>query len=182
MSAASRTLRLFLLLGLLALAVVSFLFYRLQHPPPVPGPPEVTLLLPAGTSTASIFRELQSQGVVENARIAEIYYRVDAQRQPLQAGEYQFSRPMPIDELIDRMVRGDVVRHTVVVPEGLTAEETFDLFLTQGVASPKAFARALRATELLPGFAFAVPDLEGFLYPDTYVVTRSTTARQVVER
>lgn len=181
MSAIRRTLRLFLLLALLAVSVLVYIFYRLQHPPPVPGPAEVTLFLPAGTPTSTIFQVLETEGVVENGKMAEIYYRATRSASPLQAGEYRFHRPMPIDDLIDRMVRGDVVRHTIVVPEGLTAQETFDLFLAQGIGGPKAFARALRATELLPGIAFGVPDLEGFLFPNTYVVTRSTTARQVVE-
>lgn len=181
MSAVRRTLRLLLLLILLALAVVAYLIHRLEDPPFLPGPAEVTLFFPAGTSTATIFRMLEKEGVVENARIAEFFYRVTRSANPLQAGEYRFGRPMPASDLIDRMIRGDVVRHTVVVPEGLTAQETFDLFLAQGVGSPKSFARALKATELLPGIAFAVPDLEGFLFPDTWVVTRSTTARQIVE-
>lgn len=181
MSAIRRTLRLFLLLALLGLSILVYLFYRLQHPPRVAGPAAVTLFFPAGTPTSTIFLVLEGQGVVENGKMAEIYYRATRSASPLQAGEYRFDRPMAIDDLIDRMVRGDVVRHTVVVPEGLTAEETFSLFLAQGIGGPKAFARALRATELLPGIAFGVPDLEGFLYPNTYVVTRSTTARQVVE-
>lgn len=181
MSAVKRTLRLFLLLALLAVAVLVYVFYRLENPPRVPGPAEVTLFLPAGTSTSAIFKTLEAEGVVEKATLAEIYYRATRSASPLQAGEYRFQRPMPIGDLIDRMVRGDVVRHTVVVPEGLTAQETFDLFVAQGIAGPKAFARALRATELLPGIAFGVPDLEGFLFPNTYIVTRSTSARQVVE-
>ena len=181
MSATRRVLRLFLLLALLALSVLVYVFYRLQRPPRVPGPAEVTLFFPGGTPTSAIFKVLETERVVENATVAEIYYRMTRSASPLQAGEYQFDRPMPIDRVIDRMVRGDVVRHTVVVPEGLTALETFDLFLARGIGGPKAFARALSATESLPGIAFGVPDLEGFLFPNTYVVTRSRTARQVVE-
>ena len=142
----------------------------------------MTLFFPSGTPTAEIFRILETRGVVEKGRVAEIYYRIMRSASPLQAGEYRFRRPMPIDELIDQMARGDVVRHTVVVPEGLTADEIFQLFLNEGIGGPKSFSRALKATDLLPGITFGVPDLEGFLFPDTYIVTRSTTARQVVEK
>jgi UPF0755 protein len=180
-SAIRRSLRLLLLFMLLGLAIVGYLFYRLQHPPLLPGPTDVALVFPAGTPTAEIFHRLEAEGVVENGRVAELYYRLTRSASALQAGEYRFDRPMPVDAVIDRMVSGDVIRHSVVVPEGLTSQETFDLFLGQGIGSPKSFARALKATELLPGVAFGVPDLEGFLFPDTYVATRSTTARQVVE-
>jgi UPF0755 protein len=100
----------------------------------------------------------------------------------LQAGEYRFTRPMPIDEIINRMGSGDVVKHSVVVPEGLTAQETFELFWKRGIGGPEAFRAAMRATELLPGQTPGVSDLEGFLFPDTYVVTRSTSASQIIDR
>jgi UPF0755 protein len=140
------------------------------------------VLFAQGTPTAQIFRTLAAEKVVEDARLAEIYYRIYRGATPLQAGEYRFHRPTPIDEIIDRMARGDVVRYTVVVPEGLTSEETFELFWKQGLGGPDAFRRALSATELLPGITRGVNDLEGFLFPDTYVVTRSTSARQIVDR
>ena len=140
------------------------------------------VLFPQGTPTAQIFRRLAGEGVVEDARLAEIYYRIYRGATPLQAGEYRFHRPTPIDEIIDRMSRGDVVRYTVAVPEGLTADETFELFWKQGLGGPDAFRRALTATELLPGITRGVNDLEGFLFPETYVVTRSTSARQIVDQ
>jgi UPF0755 protein len=89
---------------------------------------------------------------------------------------------MPIDEVINMMGRGDVVRHAIVVPEGLTAEETFELFWKQGIGGPEAFKATLVRTELVPGLTNGVTDLEGFLFPDTYVVTRSTSAAQIVDR
>ena len=137
---------------------------------------------PPGTSTAAIFRRLMAEGVVRSARLAELYYRIRGSATPLQAGEYQFDRPMPIDEIIRRMGRGDVVQHSVVVPEGLTGEETFQLFLDAGIGTPEAFRTAFTNTGLLPGLAAGAPNLEGFLFPETYRMTRSNSARQVVER
>ncbi len=183
MSATRRVLRIFLLLILLGVAVAAYISYRLEHPARAPvRAPEVTILFSPGTPTSAIFQRLEREGVVENARLAKIYYRVYRSATPLQAGEYRFDRPMPIDEIINRMGRGDVVKHTVVVPEGLTAEETFELFWKQGIGGPEAFEKALRFTDLLPGITRGLSDLEGFLFPNTYVVTRATPARQIVER
>lgn len=183
MTATRRVLRIFLLLALLGVIVGVYLFYRLEHPPrPAVPAARATILFPPGTSTARIFRTLEKEGVVQDARLAEIYYRVYRSGTPLQAGEYLFDRPMPIDEIINRMARGEVVQYPIVVPEGLTAEETFELFWSKGIGGPEAFRRALADTELLPGLTRGVSDLEGFLFPETYVVTRSTSARQIVDR
>jgi UPF0755 protein len=170
-----------LLLAVLAAAVAGYLSYRLKHPRPEGTPSTVTVVFPQGTTTAQIFRKLAETGVVPDGRVAEIYYRLYRSGTGLQAGEYLFDRPMPIDDVINRMGRGEVVKYSVVVPDGLTAEETFQLFWSRGIGGPEGFERALQETELLPGLTSGVSDLEGFLFPDTYLVTRSTSARAIVD-
>ena len=162
--------------------MAAYFRYRLENPPAVSGSGDVIVEIPSGTPTSAIFRRLARAGVVEDARLAEIYYRLHRRRIPLQAGEYRFRRAMPIDEVINMMGRGDVVKHAIVVPEGLTAEETFQLFSKEGIGGPDAFRNALAKTELLPGLTHGLSDLEGFLFPDTYVVTRTTPADQIVDR
>ena len=181
MTARRRFLRLGLLLAALALAVAAYLFQLLEHPASPRNPSEVTLFFPFGTSTSEIFRRLASEGVIRSAWFAEAYYRVARSATPLQAGEYRFRRPTPLSQVIDRMNRGDVVRHAIVVPEGLTAEETFELFWSRGISRPQAFRNAFTNPQLVASIARGAPDLEGFLFPDTYEVTRSTSARRIVE-
>ena len=182
MSLAGRAVRLALLLALLALAAAGYFVYRLEHPPAAAAPPQqVTVLFEPGTPTGQIFRRLAGAGVIRDARLAELYYRVYRGKTRLQAGEYRFDRPTPIDDIINRMGRGDVVKYSIVVPDGLTAEETFQLFWSRGIGGPEGFRQALQETELLPGLTKGVSDLEGFLFPETYVVTRTTSARSVVD-
>jgi UPF0755 protein len=180
-SAGRRVLRLFLLLFALALAVVGYLYQQLEHPSAATPREEVTLFFPLGTPTTEIFRRLADERVLRFPRLAEAYYRVARSATPLQAGEYRFDRPTPLSRVIDRMSRGDVVRHVIVVPEGLTAEETFALFWSRGISRPNAFRNAFHNPQLIASIGGNAPDLEGFLFPDTYSVTRSTSARQIVE-
>ena len=181
MSAPRRLLRVVLLLGLLGVAGAFWLFRRLEHPATASNPQEVNIFVPFGSSTREIFRRLAAEGVVAPAWLAEAYYRLARSARPLQAGEYRFTRPTALSQVLDRMARGDVVKHTIVVPEGLTAEETFELFWSRGVSRPEAFRRAFQDPQLVTSLAPGAQDLEGFLFPDTYEVTRSTSARQIVE-
>jgi UPF0755 protein len=182
MSAGRRILRLGLLLVLLVLAAGFYVYTRLEHPPRPATPGEVTVFFPFGTPTSEIFRVLADRGVVTSGWLAEIAYRVTRSATPLQAGEYRFRRPTALSEVVDRMARGDVVQYAIVVPEGLTAEETFELFWSRGISRPQAFRNALKSPQLVSSIGRDAPDLEGFLFPDTYTVSRSTSARQIVER
>jgi len=181
MSAGRRLFRIGLLLALLGLAVGVYFYWWLEYPRRPPTGPAVVVDFPFGTPTAQIFQRLDREGVVRPAWLAELYYRVARSAAALQAGEYQFDRPTPLSTVLDRMERGDVLRHIVVVPEGLTAEETFELFWSRGISRPEAFRNALKNPQLVDSIAKGAPDLEGFLFPDTYVVTRSTSAHRVVE-
>jgi UPF0755 protein len=181
MSRATKFLRLGLVLLLVVLAGAAYLYYRLEFPARPATPPQITIVFAAKTPTGEIFRKLAQAGVVPDATLAEIYYRIYRFRTPLQAGEYRFEKPTPIDDVINRMGKGDVVKYSIVVPDGLTADETFQLFWSRGVGGPDGFRRSLQETELLPGLTTGVTDLEGYLFPDTYVVTRSTPARTVVD-
>lgn len=145
--------------------------------------PSVTVEFRIGTSTRDIFQQLERAGIVRDAILAEVYYRVFYRSEALRAGEYAFSGPQSLDRVISTIASGEVVRHTVVVPEGLTDEESFRLFLAQRIGTEQGFRRA--ATEsvgLLPWATPETPDLEGFLFPDTYVATRSTPTREIVTR
>jgi len=181
MSVARRVARIGLLLGLLAIAVAVYFYWELEYPSGPPRGEEVTVYFPFGTSTAEIFRRLDAEGVVRPGWLAEVYYRLARSATALQAGEYRFARPTPLSEVLARMGRGDVVRYVIVVPEGLTAEETFELFWSRSISRPEAFRHAFVNPQLVDSIARGAPDLEGFLFPDTYVVTRSTSARQIVE-
>lgn len=181
MSATRRFLRLGLLVALLAVALGVYLYRKLEYPPAPAANGETTVFFQFGTSTKEIFQKLADEGVVSPPWLAEAYYRIARSATPLQAGEYRFRRPEPLSEVLARMGAGDVVKHEIVVPEGLTAEETFELFYARGISRPEAFHNAFRNPQLIASIARGALDLEGFLFPDTYVVTRSTSARQIVE-
>lgn len=172
--------RLALVAALLAAAGLAA-GYRWVRSPTSPGSSErVVVEFPIGTPTRRIFQALESRRVVRGALAAEIYYRVFRHGAPLRAGEYAFSPGDTLDRTIALLETGEVVRHTVSVPEGSTDAECFALFVQQGIGTEQGFRRASREIDRMPGVPAGAPDLEGFLFPDTYVVTRSTPTREVV--
>ena len=172
--------RIVFVLGLLATVALAT-GYRWIRAPRRPGAAgRVVIEFPIGTPTRQIFRTLHAKGIARDAILAEIYYRVFRHGVPLRAGEYSFSPGETLDRAIDLLERGEVVRHVVIVPEGSTNAECFALFVQQGIGTEQGFHRASREPNLLPGPPLTTPDLEGFLFPDTYVVTRSTPTREVV--
>jgi UPF0755 protein len=174
--------RLALLLALFAVGSIAGAYVWIRSPR-IPGSAErIVVEFPIGTPTRQIFGSLGAKGIVRHALLAEMYYRVFRRGAPLLAGEYAFSPGDSLDRTIDLLETGEVVRHTVVVPEGSTDAECFSLFLQQGIGTAQGFHRASKEGDLLPGIPPGTSDLEGFLFPDTYIVTRSTPTREVLTR
>jgi UPF0755 protein len=172
-----RLFRAIRLLIFLAVLVGGFLFYRLNRPyQGFEG--EVILELPRGTSTNKMADILAEAGVVRS-RWDFILARAFNRSRVLQAGEYRFRRPASPWEVVGRIARGDIHYRVLVVPEGRNMFEIAAAVAELGLFSAESFLEAARNPAIIQDLAPGAPSLEGYLFPDTYRLTRHTTAEQL---
>jgi UPF0755 protein len=90
---------------------------------------------------------------------------------------------MSLDQIVDKMVRGDVVHHMVTFPEGTHLEEMARIVASQGIP-PAAFLEVAKDVSLISDLDPEAKDLEGYLFPDTYEVEprRPDAAAALVKR
>jgi UPF0755 protein len=155
------------------LLLVSILWFAWALAIPVaPEVPQV-LLFPAGSSSKSIAAELQRRGVIRS-RFAFDLLHYAMPKKKLKAGEYRFVRPAGGLEVFARIARGDVLVHTVVVPEGYNMFEIAAAIEAAGLGKKEDFlAVASRETALVRSFDPQAKSLEGYLFPDTYQFSRT---------
>jgi UPF0755 protein len=97
----------------------------------------------------------------------------------LQAGEYLFARADTPSNILNRIARGDVFFYELIVPEGANM---FDIAASVGrydFLKSSDFLRAARNPSLIRDLAPQAPTLEGYLFPATYRITRSSTVEQL---
>jgi UPF0755 protein len=136
--------------------------------------------IPFGTSTRTILGTLEQERVIRSRHLAYAVLRVVFRGQSLKAGEYRFEGPKTTEEVLRTLVEGKVVTYRVTIPEGLTADEIFDLVAGKGLTT-KADLQAFFSKALdFDGVPAGAPSLEGFLGPDTHVFTRSQGAHGIV--
>lgn len=132
-------------------------------------------MLHSGYSTRKIASELQSAGIIHSAR-AFVFWHSFHRHHSLKAGEYLFEKTATAVEIHDRLVRGDVYVHTVVVPEGFNIFDIAQAIQAAGLGSSQDFLQvATTHTELIADLAPDAKTLEGFLFPSTYEFTRTQT-------
>jgi UPF0755 protein len=161
------------ILAILLLAAILWLAWALVLPLAPPQPQ--VLLFPAGSSSKSIAAQLQSAGVVRS-RIAFQLLHYAQPRRSLKAGEYRFKRAASGLEVFARIVRGDVVIHTVVIPEGYNIFEIAAAIEGAGLGKKEDFLdEATHDTALVRALDPQAQSLEGYLFPDTYQFSRIMT-------
>jgi UPF0755 protein len=147
--------------------------------PAGPSGPSFVLVKP-GTSTRGIAAQLERAGVVRNAYAFLMVHALRG-RKTLKAGEYAFDHPASAFEVYDRMARGDVYFHTVVIPEGYNIFDIAQALETSGLVKKEEFLEvARRERSLVQDLDPQAPSLEGYLFPDTYHFSRTQNARDIV--
>lgn len=166
----------------LSMAVVGWGTGRMQRPYKGFSGDEVFVDVAPGTGVAGIARQLAEAGVVPDALTFRIAVRVKRAERRLKAGEYRFSTAASPFAVVDRLTRGEVFLRPITFPEGLTIAEMARLFEARGFGDAAAFEEAARQADLVEDLDPAAPDLEGYLFPETYALPRRADAKALVRQ
>jgi UPF0755 protein len=171
-------LRKFLTLLLLAvLAVGGWLAWALWLPVTPAG--QKFVMLRPGYSTRRIAAELEAAGVIRSRFAFTLWHRVH-RKQSLKAGEYLFDKTARMLDVHDRLVRGDIYVHTVVIPEGFTMFDIAQAIQDAGLGSSQDFLAAAQSDrDLISDLAPEAKSLEGYLFPNTYEFTRTQSMKDI---
>src|SRR6266487_2643363 len=162
---------------LLLLAVAGWLTFCLLAPVRPAG--QRFVMLRPGYSTRRIARELKSAGVIRSFDAFVLWHSLH-RRPSLKAGEYLFERDANAIDVHNRLARGDVYVHTVVIPEGYNMFDIAKVIEDAGLGPAQEFLQvATSDTALISDFAPQATSLEGYLFPNTYNFTRTQSMREM---
>ena len=98
----------------------------------------------------------------------------------IKAGEYQLSTGLRPGELLDKIVRGEVLLHQITFPEGYTLKQMAALLEARGLASTDKFMTAATDPAFVNGLSIPASSLEGYLFPDTYKFARNLSVESIL--
>jgi len=159
----------------MVLAAGAWVAYGLLLPA---GPTaEKFVMLRPGSSARTIAHKLKSEGLIRSDSAFLLLHAT--KMRSLKAGEYRFDHPANALEVYDRVARGDIVVHTVAVPEGYTIFDIANAVELAGLGSKQDFLKVARDPSLIQDLDPQAPSLEGYLFPDTYEFTRTQSLRDM---
>lgn len=132
--------------------------------------PAATVRLDPGISAESAANRLEAAGVIASARIFVRYLKWQEWTHRVQAGTYRFQHPMTLPEVARKVVRGEVSRAMVTLPEGWTASRMFRELEAAGIGRYDVYRQLWTDPRRVADIAPEAATLEGYLFPDTYEV------------
>ncbi|MFJ3386560.1 MULTISPECIES: endolytic transglycosylase MltG [unclassified Lysinibacillus] len=144
----------------------------------------IAVEVPIGSTLSSISTLLEKKGVIKDARVFKYYAKFKNESQ-FQAGNYDLTQAMTLDELIESLKTGKVYRtpvFTMTIPEGLTLEQIGNIVEKKTPYTQKEFMDLVTSDAFVQQMKDKYPelvtdavladkiryDLEGYLFPATY--------------
>lgn len=153
--------------------------------------------IPIGSSTSSIAQVLEEKGIIKDARVFKYYIKFKNES-GFQAGEYEMTPSMTIQQIIESLKTGKVMQKpvmTITIPEGKQLSEIATIIAKKTNQSQKEVLDRLNNREFIELLMKQYPDLltadilnqkvkhplEGYLFPATYpIYKKAPTVDEIV--
>lgn len=131
------------------------------------------VIIPKGVSLATIGVVLAEAKLIDEDVRFVILAKLSGLGGRLKAGEFRLATGMTPYQLLKALASAKAIQYTITIPEGLRASEIGALFGDGGWFDPRSFANLLVDRDFIEKQGLAgVASLEGYLYPDTYRLSR----------
>jgi len=142
---------------------------------------KVEFIIEPGETVDTILENLVQAGLLrkEASRVLKYYIKKENIAQSLQAGVYSMPLDLTPKQIAETLQHAELPEVWVTIPEGLRKDEIADLFLQEFKPLPenvfykKEFTKLTTDAEFIKTLGLEiteVTDLEGFLFPDKYLL------------
>jgi UPF0755 protein len=136
------------------------------------------ILIPYGYSGARVAGLLYEGGYIHHPALFRFLLLVD--ERGIKAGEYHIHRGSSLIAVYEKLVRGEVYFRRVTIPEGKDIFEIARIFEDNDFFPGQEFLSASRDTRFIADLAPDAETVEGYLFPDTYQLSRGMETEQVI--
>ncbi|MDH3329787.1 MAG: endolytic transglycosylase MltG, partial [Desulfobulbaceae bacterium] len=121
---------------------------------------------------------LGENGIINDDIRFLILARITDRAGHLRAGEYLIHPGQTPLEILRLIEQGKVLRHQVTIPEGMSTRQIIQILARDKWIKPDRFLALTKDTDFIRKIGFNLESLEGYLFPDTYTLTRDTVTEE----
>jgi UPF0755 protein len=146
------------------------------------GSGNARVTVPSGASMRLAADSLEAAGVIGSAKLFSVYAKVTGRDRNIKAGTYILDRGASWNAIVNALVAGKGIVLTLTIPEGWDLKTIIPTVSRVMKVPAAALNSASRDAALIRQLKVPVPTLEGYLFPETYLLPESSTALPIVRR
>lgn len=150
--------------------------------PPGSGKVVRDISFPPGSGIRTLAQQLKKEKIIRSSRHFVLLARLRGSTQQLKAGEYRLNDGMTPDQILRKLVNGDVDYRKFTLPEGYSMFQAAELLEQKGYFKKDAFLEKCRDSDVMKRVGISGPSAEGYLYPATYNLSRTEREEQLIEQ
>lgn len=143
----------------------------------------VNITVPEGATTDDVAALLELRGLIRSSTAYSIFIRLNSERAQILAGEYDLSPSMDVTEISNLLSQGENTFSTITFLPASRIDQIRDVLEEAGYSAEEA-SLALDPSKYVnhPALVDKPPlsNLEGYIYPETFNITPSTPASDVI--
>lgn len=178
-----------LLIGLILLvvfvggAVAVRYVYNQNLRPVAASQKSVVVTIPSGYLTPQIAKLLKEQGLIRSEAAFKRYVKNAEADDDIKAGTYELSPSYSVQEIVAIITEGKIKTNLVTILPGQSIKQVKEAFVKNGFSREsvdEAFNPDLYKNHPALVDKPAKSSLEGYLYPESFQKTESTTPQQII--
>ena len=137
--------------------------------------------IPQGAAFRTAADSLHAEGFISSPWLFRVYARLSGRDRQIRAGTYVLKHGLSWNELVNALRRGQGIERRVTIPEGWSLAQIVPALASELGVPEDSVRAAVRDTALIHELGITTSTLEGYLFPDTYVFSYGTQARDAVQ-
>ncbi|MBW2340642.1 MAG: endolytic transglycosylase MltG [Deltaproteobacteria bacterium] len=142
---------------------------------------EEIFIVKKGSGLKSVATELEIRKLIKSKDLFIFWALLKGGSRDIKAGEYSLNQSMSPVTILTILASGAVKTHPLTIPEGLTAEQIADILAQKDLVDKGEFMALAMDKNLAASYHVDGQSLEGYLFPDTYLLSRDMGARQIID-
>lgn len=144
---------------------------------------ETIVMIPVGTTAQEIAELLEEKNLIRSSMVFDWYTRLNNLRNQLQAGTYKFKSSESVQQIVQRLVAGDIATDLVTILPAQRLDQVKVDFIEAGFSSEEvnaAFDASLYKNHPVLRDKPESATLEGYLYPESFSRTSDTKVEDII--
>ena len=163
-------------------AIFILNFYSYCITPYGNTPVDITINIPEGANFKKVSFLLAEKNIIRKSIRFNLLAKLKNAEHKIKTGEYYMIMPMSPVEVLDKLIKGEVITHSVTIPEGKNIFDIAKIMEEAGLGSAAGTLEKMRDPQFIKSLGIEEESLEGFLFPDTYHFSRKTVPEKILRR